>query len=213
MNKSKIKKYFGLAIITVYLLLSCVISAKPVAAYTGSIGVFPALTDGPNHVTVTNIDINTESQNPAWVTTNLNYVQSVVIETNPPVNTHLLIKEYPSGDTVAFSFIVNQPFQDALVRATVYFWGPDVASLQIYHQHSGAPDELINATKIEPVQRNADNNVLWSFTTYSFSDFYLSKEFFNSFNNNPGQLNNGALASFIFLGLISFSSYFVLRKN
>src|SRR4030042_3414330 len=180
MNILKAKKYFRLAILAICLLLSCLIWIKPANAYTGSIAIFPALTDGPDHTTVFNFDVNTNSQNPVTVTTNLNYVQSIVNETNPPLNSHILIKEYPSGESVAFSFIVNQPFQDALVQATIYFWGPDVDSLQVYHEHGDEPAELINATKIDPIQRNADNNVLWSFTTYSFSDFYTSPNFFNS---------------------------------
>jgi hypothetical protein len=206
-----IKKYLKLAILAIYILLSFLILTKPAAAYTGSIAIFPALTDGPDHTTITNIDIDTESQNPVRVTTNLNYVQSIVIETNPPVDTHLLIKEYPSGESVAFSFIVNQPFQDALVSATIYFWGPDVDSLQISHDHNGIITP-ISATKIQPVEKNAENNILWSFTTTSFSDFFTSDNFLNR-HNRPNPLANWAMLSYIGLCLMCLSTYFVLRKN
>jgi len=206
MQKSKVKKCLSLAILAIYILLICLILVKPASAYTGSIAIFPALTGGPDHRTNSNFEINTEDNNPFWQTTSLNYVESVVIQTNPAIKSHLIISEYPQGNNIAFSFTVPQPFQEALVSATIYFWGPDVDSLQIYHEHTGEPTELLNATKVEPIQRNTDNNVLWYFTTNSFSSFYLNK------------INNGVnqkLPTFALFGLsaMCLSAYLVLRKN
>jgi len=206
MNKSRVKKYLSLAILAAYILLICLILVKPASAYTGSIAIFPALTGGPDHRTNSNFEINTENNNPAWQTTSLNYVESVVIQTNPGIKSHLIISEYPQGDNIAFSFTVPQPFQDALVNATVYFWGPDVDTLQITHQHQGLPDDLLNATKVKPIQRNANNDVLWYFTTSSFSDFYLTKI-------NKGVNTNIPTFALLSLSAMCLSAYLVLRKN
>jgi hypothetical protein len=200
------KKFISIISLIVFVALGFFIYSVPCQAYTGSIAIFPALTGGPDHKTVSNIEINTEDHNPYWQTIDLNYVESVVIETDPPIKSHLLISEYPDGDSVAFSFTVPQPFQDALVSARVYFWGPDVTNLQIWHQHQGEPDTQLTAIRIEPTQRNANNQVLWYFTTDTFSNFFIKQM-------PPRVHTELPIFTIITLSIISLSALLVLKKN
>lgn len=206
MNMRNINRIICIISLATIVVLGFFVWVLPCQAYTGSIAIFPALSGGPDHKTVSNIDINTEEHNPYYQDVSLNYVKAIFIETNPTINSHLLISEYPSGDSVAFSFTVPKPFQDALVSATVYFWGPDVSSLQIWHQHQGEPDTQLTAIKVEPEQRNADGNVLWYFTTTSFSTFFTSE--------SPIKINT-SLPIYTIVGLVvaTLSALFVLKKN
>src|SRR4030042_1852883 len=113
--KNKVFLERGLEIILIFAFL---LYSSPVLAYTGGISVFPPLINGPKHKTVTNIPIETDQGNPQMIITSLNYVEAVIIETDPTIKSHLLISEYPADDDLAFSFTVPKPFQDALVQAT-----------------------------------------------------------------------------------------------
>ena len=175
MNSNVSKIFFLNLGFIIILIFEFIMLASPAKAYTGGVSIFPPLLGGPDHKTVTNFPINTNDANPQSVITNLNYVQAVVIETNPLIKSHLLISEYPSGDDLAFSFTVPKPFQDALIRAHIYFWGPDVETLQIWHIHKDETPVLITANRVEPVITNPEGDVLWVFTTTSFSDFFTSK--------------------------------------
>ncbi|MFQ5620489.1 MAG: hypothetical protein ACE5FT_01445 [Candidatus Nanoarchaeia archaeon] len=158
----------------IYLLVA-LLCISPVAAYTGTFGVMPPLSPGPSKTTNTKFELDTEDSNPQTIITNLIYVQSIVVETNPEHEAPLHVKERPEGGSVAFSITVPKPINDDLVEATIFFWGPDVPTLTITHDHNGAPPVVLSATKVQPTQTNSDGNVLWSITVNSFSDFYTSK--------------------------------------
>ncbi len=203
-NSAKINRFL-IPIVIIIVIFNIFFYSAPVLAYTGGISVFPPLVGGPEHKTVSNFDVDTTENNPQSITTGLNYVESVVITTNPVINSHLLISEYPAGDELAFSFTVPKPFQDALVSATINFWGPDVPEMQIWHVHQDEAPVLITATRVEPPQTNSDGNVLWSFTTTKFSDFFTNK-----FNK---KVNDG-LPMVYFAGLLGCSlvAIFFFRK-
>ena len=154
-----------------FIVLAC-----PVFSYSGGFAVVPPLAGGPGSNTVSNFDIDTRVTNPQTIVTNLNYVQQVIIQTSTPERGNLLITENPSSgqiDPSSFSFSVPQKIQDALVSATVYFWGPDQPTLLMTHVHQGVATEVLTATRVSPEQRDAQGRVLWTFTTTSFSEFIM----------------------------------------
>lgn len=142
-------------------------------AYTGSFALMPAAAGGPDHTTVENFDLDTGAANPQMIVLDLHFVESIIIETSEPVSGPLLVKEEPEGEQPAFSFTVPQKVNDVLIQATVFFWGPDVDSLSINHLHHNEPPIAIVATKVQPLEYDENGNVLWRFTTPSFSEFYV----------------------------------------
>ncbi|HEC65937.1 MAG TPA: hypothetical protein ENI23_11650, partial [bacterium] len=148
---------------------------KLVSAYTGSFSIFPPASGGPEHTNVTKFGVNTNLSNPQTISIDLFYVEKITIETDGGQTGPLLIKEHKTGSNIAFSITIPKKIQDSLITATVYFWGPDVDTLQIWHQHKNEDPVLINAIKVEPETTNEDGSVLWSFTTTSFSSFYVDK--------------------------------------
>jgi hypothetical protein len=173
--KKSIQKMIVVRAITVIIIVSYfLIPFFPAQAYTGGISVFPPLANGPEHKTVSNFPVDTRNNNPQLIHTDLNFVESVIIETDPSIKSHLLISEYPDGDSLAFSFTVPKPFQDALVSATIFFWGPDIENMSITHVHQDEDPTQIPAVKVQPTQTNDNGDILWYFTTPSFSDFFLS---------------------------------------
>lgn len=160
-----------LRVLTFTLTLALGFTTGPLAlAYTGAYGIMPAFMGGPDSSYVTQFDIDTEN-GPATISANLYYVHSLVIETDRELESHILIKEYPTGGESTFDIIVPQPVQNALVSATVFIWGPDVDTLTIRHEHQGDETQYVSGVKVDPVVTNSDGNVLWSFTVTSFSTF------------------------------------------
>ena len=157
-------------------LLVGVLIAGSVDAYTGGFSVIPAIIGGPDHTTVSNFDLNTETTNPQMITPDMNYIHTLIIETSEPITSPLLIKEEPDGEVPAFSITVPSKVQDVLVQATIFFWGPNVDSLTIIHDHNGAEPYPETATKVQPVETDASGRVLWRMTVSSFSDFYVARE-------------------------------------
>ncbi|MBI4146149.1 hypothetical protein HY489_02310 [Candidatus Woesearchaeota archaeon] len=160
----------------VILTIVLAIIATSVTAYSGSFATTPPLPGGPNSNTVTNFDVDTRNgNNPQTLQTNLNYVYQIIIQTTTPITSNLLITENPSsgqsGDG-SFSFTVPQRLQDELVQATIYFWGPDQATLTVDHVHQGQTTETLTAARAEPPQTDAQGRVLWVITTTSFSEFF-----------------------------------------
>lgn len=146
--------------------------AAPVSAYTGVYVISPNVVGGPQHVTVTQFDVNTENTNfTTSIETNLTYVQSITIQTDKEMDSHVLIKEYPAGSDQTFDIIVPQPLQNALVSATVTILAPNVDELLVRHEHQGEPTTFEPATKLQPIEPDANGNVLWQFTVTSFSSF------------------------------------------
>ncbi len=139
-------------------------------AYTGSYGILPGAFGGPSSVQVTRFDLNTEDGVHA-IDMGLRYIHSMIVETTEPVDTHILIKEYPEGSDQAFDIIVPQKINDALQQATIYMWAPDAPSLVIRHEHHGAPVTYETATKVIPIQSDDAGNMLWVFSVTSFSSF------------------------------------------
>jgi len=180
-------------------------------AYTGIYGIFPPALGGPSHNTVTNFDLNT-TEGPATIPMNLYYVQSMVIHTTEPIDSHILIKEYPEGSDTAFDVIVPKKVQDALEYATIYIWAPDIDSLVIEHEHNGAPTVFENATKIIPKEMDGNGNVLWVFTVTSFSSFTLFESIADAANKTTTWSMPFLLALFALLSC-SITAPIVLRKN
>lgn len=147
-----------------------VFSISSASAYTGSYGILPSPVGGPSHITVTNFNVSTTNGTDI-VIMNLGYIYSMEIETSPDIDSHILVKEYPSGQGKTFEVIVPQPLQNALVQATVYVWAPDSENLVVEHDHKGAPLSYENATKVDPEITDGNGNVLWQFTVTSFSSF------------------------------------------
>lgn len=148
--------------------------AQAAFAYSGSFATMPALPGGPATNTITNFDIDTRTNNPQTINTNLDYVYQVIIETSTPEKSNLLITENPSSGQQApgsFSFTVPQRIQDALVSATIYFWGPNQETLTIEHVHQGTTTEYLTATKASPETTDGQGRILWMITTTSFSEF------------------------------------------
>jgi len=137
------------------LIFTLLASPVGVSAYTGVYGIFPPAVGGPGSVTVTNFDLDTTS-GPATIAMNLYYVQSITIETNEPISSHILIKEYPEGSETAFDIIVPQPVQDALIQATIYVWAPDSSSLVVQHEHNNEP------TIFETIADSMQTKTLWN---------------------------------------------------
>ncbi len=155
------------------LLLIVLLGSASVEAYTGSFALMPAAAGGPDHTTVSNFDIDTGSANPQMIVLDLNFIESIIIETSEPISGPLLVKEEPEGEQPAFSFTVPQKINDVLIQATVFMWGPDVESLSINHIHNNEPPVAIEATKVQPLEYDENGNVLWRFTTPSFSEFMV----------------------------------------
>ncbi len=148
-----------------------VLTAPTASAYTGSYGIAPATTPGPNTSKNTNIDIDTTAGTQTIIA-DLQYVYKIVIETSVPLTSHLIVKEYPADSDYTFDIIVNDNnFRENLVRATFYVWAPNVSSLTIVHDHQGAATVYETASKVSPVVTNDDGNVLWEFTVTNFSSF------------------------------------------
>ncbi|RJP56761.1 MAG: hypothetical protein C4541_11565 [Candidatus Auribacter fodinae] len=143
-------------------------------AYSGGFATSPPLLGGPSSNTITNFDLDTREDNPQTIVTNLDFVQRVIIETATGIKSHILITENPSSGQLSpgsFSFTVPQKVQDELVRATIYFWGPDQETLLVDHIHQGQTTEQIAAVRAAPEQTDAQGRVLWVITTTSFSEF------------------------------------------
>ncbi len=160
---------------TATLIIIAALLATASHAYSGAFASTPPLAGGPNSNTVTNFDIDTRNgNNPATINTNLDYVYQVIIESATPLKSNMLITENPSSgqsNPGSFSFSVPQRMQDELVTATIYFWGPNQATLTIDHIHQGDLTETLTATRTEPPQTDAQGRVLWVITTTSFSEF------------------------------------------
>ena len=143
-------------------------------AYSGSFATIPSLPGGPTSNTITQFEINTKTDNPQTIYSNLDYVYQIIIQTSTPVKSTLLITENPSSGQQApgsFAFSVPQPVQDALTSATIYFWGPNQESLTIEHVHQGITTEQLTATQVSPQTTDGQGRILWTITTTSFSEF------------------------------------------
>ncbi len=184
----------------------------PASAYTGMYVISPNIVGGPSHVSVTQFDVETENASQTTtIQTNLNYVQSITIETSREMDSHILIKEYPSGSDQTFDIIVPQPLQNALVRATVTIWAPDIDTLLVRHEHRGEPTTFEPATKIQPVETDAHGNVLWQFTVTSFSSFtFMETEHGRQVSR---AWSAAGLMSFLFLAGTSVAAPMALRRN
>lgn len=111
-----------IGLICLIVIISAFIALEPAMAYTGIFGVFPAVKNGPSGITITQFDFDTTSGLPASITTNLFYLQSLIIETSPGMVGSFIVKEYPVGSSQRFDIIVTEEVQDALINATLFVW-------------------------------------------------------------------------------------------
>lgn len=206
MNRFLLKFLLVFAVLTISITFTL-----PASAYTGVYGIFPSIAGGPSHTTVTQFKLDTSS-GPHTITTGLFYVQSITITTSEPINSHILIKEYPEGSGTAFDIIVPKKVQDALVSATLTIWAPDTETLVVEHDHKGAPIVYEAATKIIPEQIDGNGNVLWSFTVNSFSSFTPFESIAHAMQ--PDQIFSPSLVlSLLLLILVSAAAPLALRRN
>jgi len=143
-------------------------------AYSGGYGILPALINGPDKKEMNKFDITTDLTNPQTIVTDLTYIYQVTIATSTPESGNLMIIENPTGDEESFSFSVPKKIQDSMLWAEILFWAPNTETLSVTHVHNSGDPKILTGTKIEPVTPNANGDVLWSITTTSFSEFYLS---------------------------------------
>ncbi len=171
MVKTKIK----LSALTWFLIL--IVQASLVYAYTGSFAFTPPLPGGPISNDITNFNVDFTAYETEIIEANLDFIKEVHIILNENLNNIALkIAENPSSGQTSdgsFSFNLPQKAQDALVEATIYFWGGDVPSITIEHVHNGEVTEILTAERAEPEQQDSDGRILWKVKTYSFSDFYI----------------------------------------
>lgn len=111
-----------ISLICLIVIISAFIVSEPVMAYTGIFGVFPPIENGPSSITVHEFTFDTTGGLPASITTNLFYLQSVIIETSPGMVGSFIVKEYPAGNSQRFDIIVSDEVQGALINATLFVW-------------------------------------------------------------------------------------------
>jgi len=185
--------------------LSLLLFLPSVLAYTGGYSVLPSIPGGPGNTNVDRFDIDTTGTNPQTISVGMGYVEAVVVQTSSGVTGNLLVKEEPTGDSPTFSFTVQKKIEDELVQATVFFWAPDTSPLVITHQHANDPPTQVYATKVTPNQQDSDGNVLWYFTTTTFSEFAIKPDY-----REPRPF---PVAAAILLALISLSACVMLRRQ
>jgi len=56
----------------------------------------------------------------------------------------------------------------------VLLWSPDNKAMTVWHYHGNASPMLIIGRKVNPMEKNSAGDVLWEFTTNSFSEFYIN---------------------------------------
>jgi len=191
---------------TIFIVL-LVLLLPTVNAYTGSFIFSPALTGGPSTKTTTMFDVDTVTSNPQEIITDLEFVYKIVIETSTGETGPLHVKEYPDGDDPAWDIIVPKKINDALVKATIYFWAPDSMSdtMTIIHEHTGEPDVFLTAYKVSPTVTDSSGRILWYFETTSFSTFYANKK--------PEREHRIPYVTLAILTLLSASACILLRKQ
>ena len=205
------KSFQTITLSSVCALLGAFFVVAPAHAYTGSYGILPAPAQGPDSVTVINVDVDTETFNPQAIYVGGSYVEWITIETDPAMVSNILVKEYPPLEGDTFDIIVPQPLQNALVQATVYVWAPDGESLTIEHDHQGEPIVYETATKVLPEQTDGNGNVLWVFTVSSFSSFTLIDSTGAQNTSIPLDMTN--MITLLVIALGSVVAPLGLRKN
>jgi len=148
------------------ILIAAILLCSVAFAHSDSVSILP-----PVHGAMEQFHIDITSS-PQTILTDMTYVHSITILTTTAQNGPLLVREEPLGEGTLFSLTAPQSIEDDLIKATIQFWGADVPSLQIIHDHTGEDPYTVEAIRIVPDQTNFEGNVLWEITVPSFSDFY-----------------------------------------